>query len=72
MKLDHVYYLIMWKQISPYVRFIYVSATRQKIAMDLERRGLVTLDPFITVTDKGNKFLELVEAHADIMANSNG
>lgn len=72
MKLTHVYYLIMWKQISPYARFIDVSATRQKVAIDLERRGFVILDPFITVTDKGNKFLELVEAQADIMANSNG
>lgn len=72
MKLTHVYYLIMWKEVSPYARFIDVSATRQKIAMELNRRGFVTLEPFITVTDKGNKFLELVEVHADIMANSNG
>lgn len=59
----HLYHLIMWKEVIPYVKFSDISATRQKVAMDLLAKELVVLEPFITVTDKGLYLLSSCTEH---------
>jgi hypothetical protein len=67
-----VYYLIQWKEITPYTRFSNVSATRQKVAMRLQSLELLEFEPFLTVTSRGDEVLDQLEFHANKLVSNNG